>query len=98
MLIGLLDPPSGPAPRVDPAALLSDPLAAVGERWRALWAGPVETVRSVLAVAQQATADATHRAFPVTGEGTAADPFRLAVTDGVDLVLTRVGAAGASST
>ena len=97
-LIGLTDPPGGPAPRVDPAALLGDPIGAVRDRWLALLAGPADTVRSVLAVWQEATASATRRAVPVTGDGSVATPYRVAVTDGVDLLLTRTdGAAAAAS-
>jgi hypothetical protein len=89
VLLGLTDPPSGPAPRVDPVALLSDPIGAVRGRWLGLLAGPAETVRSVLAVWQQATAAAALQAVPVTGDGSAAAPYRVAVTDGVDLLVTR---------
>lgn len=89
VLLGLTDPPSGPAPRVDPVALLTDPIGAVGRRWQALLAGSAETVRSVLGVWQQATAAAALRSTPVTGDGTPATPYRVAVTEGVDLLLTR---------
>jgi hypothetical protein len=91
VLIGLTDPPSGPAPRVDPGALLNDPIGAIRERWRTLLAGPADTVRSVLGVWQQATAAAARRALPVTGDGSPATPYRVAVTDGVDLLVTQSG-------
>ncbi len=40
VLLGLTDPPSGPAPQVDPVALLADPLGALRARWLALLAAP----------------------------------------------------------
>ena len=50
---------------------------------------PEATVRAVLASWQEATAAAAQRASPVTGDGSPGDPYRVAVTAGVDLLLTR---------
>jgi len=89
VLLGLTDPPGGPAPRIDPVALLSDPVGAVRARWLDLLASPADTVREVLGIWQQATAAAAVRALPVTGDGSAGDPYTVAVADGVSLLLTQ---------
>jgi hypothetical protein len=97
VLLGLTDPPSGPAPRIDPVALLTDPLGALRERWLDLLAAPAETVRSVLEVWQETTAAAAVRAGAVTGDGTSLSPYRVALTDDVDLLVTRSDGAAAGS-
>ena len=89
ILLGLTDPPGVNTPQIDPVALLADPLGAVRQRWLALLAEPEATVRAVLASWQEATAAAAQRTVPVTGDGSPADPYRVAVTAGVDLLLTR---------
>ena len=89
ILLGLTDPPAVTTPKIDPVALLADPLGAVQQRWLALLAEPEATVRAVLATWQEATAAAAQRAVPVTGDGSPADPYRVAVSAGVDLLLTR---------
>ncbi|WP_460458045.1 hypothetical protein, partial [Angustibacter peucedani] len=91
VLLGLADPPSGPAPRVDAVRLLQDPVGALRDRWRALLASSEATVRSVLATWQQATAAQASQALPVSGTGSAVDPYRVAVTDDVDVVLVVTG-------
>ncbi|HEU4758278.1 MAG TPA: hypothetical protein VFS72_16520, partial [Agromyces sp.] len=80
-LIGL----SGPVP-VDPVRLLSDPVGAIRDRWAALLDEPAATVRGVLQTLQGAISDAARAAEPVSGAGTAADPYRIALAEGVDLV------------
>lgn len=89
VLLGLTDPPGVTTPKIDPVALLADPLGAVAARWQALLAEPATTVRAVLASWQESTAAAAQQALPVTGDGTPATPYRVAVTTGVDLLLTR---------
>jgi hypothetical protein len=79
-------PPSGPAPRVDPVAL-SRPHRRV-RRWLALLAALADTIRSVLSVWQETTAAASVRTRALDGDGTPASPFRVALTDGVDLLVT----------
>jgi hypothetical protein len=97
VLLGLTDPPSGPAPRIDPVALLTDPIGALRERWLALLGSPTATVRAVLEVWQETTAAASVRARAITGGGTPADPYRIAVTDDVDILVTRADGAAAGS-
>ena len=97
VLIGLTNPPVGSAPAVDPVALLTDPLGAIRDRWLALLAGPAATVRSVLSVWQEATAAAAVRTVPITGDGSSVTPYRVAVTDDVDLLLTRSDGAATGS-
>ncbi len=91
VLIGLADPPSGPAPRVDAVRLLQDPVGALRDRWRALLATSSSTVQSVLSTWQAATAAQAQQALAVSGTGTPADPYRVAITEAVDLVLTVTG-------
>ena len=91
VLLGFEDPPAGPAPRVDPVRLLQDPVGALRERWSALLASAPDIVRSVLATWQGATAAQALQTTAVTGDGTPATPYRVAVTGDVDLLLTRVG-------
>lgn len=83
-LVGL----SGPAPHVDPGRLLTDPIAAVRDRWAALLAGPPATVRTVLETLRDAVAADAVKALPVVGTGTVADPYRVPLTAGVDLRAT----------
>ncbi|HEX5810967.1 MAG TPA: hypothetical protein VFY38_02605, partial [Pseudonocardia sp.] len=97
VLLGLTDPPSGPAPRIDPVALLTNPIGALRGRWLELLAAPADTVRSVLGVWQETTAAAAVRARAITGDGTPAGPYRVALTDGVDLLITRSDGAAAGS-
>ena len=86
ILLGLSDPPGGPAlPKIDPVRLLSDPLGAVRAYWdAALTAGQAE-VQALLEVLRDAVADATQSAVPVSGTGTASDPWLLPLTTGANL-------------
>lgn len=87
VLIGL----SGPGPRIDPVALLADPIGALRARWEALLAADAAIVRQVLTAWQSATAAAALRGRAIAGDGTAAAPYRIAVADGVDVLLTAGG-------
>jgi large repetitive protein len=97
VLLGLTDPPDGPAPRVDPVELLADPVGALRDRWLALLGSSADTVRSVLQIWQETTAAAAVRTRAVTGDGTPSDPYRVALTDGVDLLVTRSDGAAPGS-
>ena len=92
VLLGLADPPGGPAlPKVDPVRLLSDPLGALRAYWdAALTAGQAE-VQALLGVLRDAVADATQSAVPVTGTGTAGDPWLLPLTTGAGLGMSYEG-------
>ncbi len=89
VLLGLADPPGGPVlPKVDPVRLLSNPLGALGAYWdAALTAGQGE-VQALLGVLRDAVADAAQSAVPVTGTGTAGDPWLLALTAGAGLAVS----------
>ena len=88
VLVGLSDPPAGPAPRIELDRLLSDPIGALRTRWAALLGADAAIFRSVLATWQSATAAAGLRARAIAGDGTAPAPYRIAVADGVDLLVT----------
>ena len=92
VLLGLADPPGGPVlPKVDPVRLLSDPLGALRTYWdAALTAGQAE-VQALLGVLRDAVADATQSAVPVTGTGTAGDPWLLPLTTGAGLGMSYEG-------
>ena len=105
VLLGLADPPGGPAlPKVDPVRLLSDPLGALRAYWDALLTAGQAEVQAVLGVLRDAVADAAQSAVPVTGSGTAGDPWLLPLTDGAGLGLSyeggvlAVGLAGTAGT
>ena len=83
--------PTGPAlPTVDPARLLTDPIGAVADRWQQLLAGPAQDVRTVLEAVRDLIADTAAQAVPVTGTGTADDPWRVPLVDGVALTARHV--------
>ena len=92
VLLGLADPPGGPAlPKADPVRLLSDPLGALRAYWDALLTAGQAEVQAVLGVLRDAVADAAQSAVPVTGSGTAGDPWLLPLTDGAGLGLSYEG-------
>jgi len=83
--------PGGPAlPTVDPARLLTDPIGAVADRWRALLAGPAGNVRTVLEAARDLVADTAAQALPVTGTGQPDTPWRVPLVDGLALTARHV--------
>ena len=88
-LVGL-DAPAGVVP-VTLTDLLADPGAAVAAHWRALSAQPA-AVAEVLGQLREAVADATQAAgsaVPVTGEGSAARPWRVPLIGGLALEFVR---------
>lgn len=74
-LLGLA-PPAG-VPAVTLAALLSDPVAAVGSYWRALLAAAPGAFTSVLSALKDALVDASEAVSIVSGDGSALDPWRV---------------------
>lgn len=93
VLLGLVDPPAGPAPRIDGVRMLADPIGALRSRWAALLAADAQIFRSVLATWQAATAAQTLRTRAIEGDGTPAAPYRVAVAEGVDVLVSVDGAA-----
>jgi len=94
ILLGFEDPPGVPAlPRLAPAEFLRDPVGAVRARWRALLTTPAHAaaVPRVLEALRDALADQRVRTALVAGTGTAADPWRVPLAPGVDLLLARAG-------
>lgn len=69
--------------RLDPQRLLADPIGAVRDRWRRVLASAPDVVRARLAPLRDALA-ATVGAV-VSGDGTADDPYRFELTDGLAL-------------
>ena len=84
-----LAPPAGVG-AISAQQLLSDPLAAVADYWRSLLAVPAAAT-SVLEDLRRAVADAAQDALPVTGAGTRAQPWRLALAGPLQLELWRDG-------
>ncbi len=89
VLLGLADPPGGPVlPKVAPAELLSDPIGALRTYWdAALSAGQAEA-QALLGVLRDAIADGAQAAVPVSGTGTADDPWLLPLTAGAGLAVS----------
>ncbi|HET6159916.1 MAG TPA: DUF6603 domain-containing protein [Dongiaceae bacterium] len=78
VLFGLAPPPSAPAvPTIDLGTFLSNPLAAVGSHWRTLLQAHADAVPSILELLRSLIADAAAAIPPITGTGTAADPWRM---------------------
>lgn len=74
------------SPQVDPVMLLSDPLRAIRDRWRALVAtvpGTPGVLRAILESLHHVVASSTQVGTAVTGVGTTADPYRLEITEGL---------------
>ncbi|MGZ6671177.1 MAG: DUF6603 domain-containing protein [Solirubrobacteraceae bacterium] len=92
VLIGFTDPPGGgtPPPGVDVGAFLADPLGAVTDHWRTLTAAHADVVPAVLGVLRDAIAAAPVAAAPIGGTGTEADPWRVPVAEGLDLLAWHV--------
>jgi hypothetical protein len=92
VLIGLTDPPGGGTapPQLDVGAFLADPLGAVASHWRTLIADHADVVPAVLGVLRDAIAAAPVAAVPIDGTGTEADPWRVPVAEGLDLLAWRV--------
>ncbi|RZS86838.1 hypothetical protein EV189_2254 [Motilibacter rhizosphaerae] len=87
VVLGLRDLPDGTVlPRVDPAHLLADPLAALAAYWQALLAESAATVGAVLSLARDGVSSA---AGALAGTGTADDPWLLGLAAGLDLTVAR---------
>ncbi|MBV1856283.1 DUF6603 domain-containing protein [Catellatospora tritici] len=85
-LLGL-DPPAG-VTGLDVTALLADPLAEVMRYWRDLTAAPA-AITDVLGHLRHLITGAPVAA--VLGAGTGADPWRMQLAAGIDLLLSRTG-------
>src|SRR5690606_26285970 len=78
VLLGLTAPPDAPtAPTVDLAVFLSNPLAAIGGHWRNLLRDHADVVPAILDSLRALIADAGAAIPPITGSGTAPDPWRM---------------------
>lgn len=85
-----LDPPAG-VPAVQITALMTDPVAAVSDYWQALLAAGGAQAREVLEKVRDALADAGSATSPVSGGGTADDPWRVPLEGPLGLELWTVG-------
>ena len=88
LLLGL-DAPAGVTP-VSLAALMTDPVDAVGGYWRDLAAAPA-AMPDVLAVLRDALADASEAASAILGTGTPLDPWRVPLIGPLELEVSANG-------
>ena len=85
-LLGLTAPTGFPTVQTtNLAAFLHDPLGAVAAYWQGLLDTHADAVPVLLGVLRDLVADASQAAAPVTGTGTAADPWVVPVIDPVAL-------------
>ncbi len=81
-------------PQVDPVVLLSDPLGAIRDRWRAVLLtvpGTPALLRTILESLHQVVAAPGSVGTAVTGAGTTADPYRLELTEGLAVLAVVAG-------
>lgn len=90
VLLGLTAPPDAPtAPTVDLAVFLSNPLAAIGGHWRNLLRDHADVVPAILDSLRALIADAGAAIPPITGSGTAPDPWRMPLVGPAALLFYR---------
>jgi hypothetical protein len=86
LLLGLTAPPSAPGAMVlDIATFLHDPLAAVSTYWRGLLHDHPSGITDLLAAFRDLVSDASQAATAISGSGTEANPWRLALVGPVGL-------------
>lgn len=92
LVIGLPFPNAPAVPLVDAALLLSDPLAAVSERWIALFAAPPGSVSRVLSAARDLVGTVGPQ-LDLSQAGTNTDPWIVPWVTGVEFTVAHEGGA-----